>query len=133
MIDKIREYLFNQNIIDADSRICVDFLGNEPTDFAIMPMPTDPILEEYITGEKLYQFQFNLMGIMEFGEDTIKNIENSTFFENLYNTITNLNKQGTLPNIDGIQSIECLNNGTIEETGLTTARYSIQLRITYKK
>ena len=38
-----------------------------------------------------------------------------------------------LPNIDGIQSIECLSNGTIQDVQKGTAKYVIQMRITYLK
>ena len=35
--------------------------------------------------------------------------------------------------IDGIESIECINNGAILNTTTNTARYSIQIKITYEK
>ena len=43
------------------------------------------------------------------------------------------NSKGVLPEIDGIQSIECLNNGTIQDIQNGTAKYGIQMRITYIK
>ena len=40
---------------------------------------------------------------------------------------------GILPEIDGIETIECLSTGYAYQTGIDTARYQIQLRITYYK
>ena len=37
MIEKIRQYLIDNDIIDENCRINVDFLGEEPTEFAIVP------------------------------------------------------------------------------------------------
>ena len=58
---------------------------------------------------------------------------NSEFYENLYDLIETNNKKGILPNIEGIDSIKCLNNGGVDVTDVNTARYSIQMRITYFK
>ena len=58
---------------------------------------------------------------------------NSTFFENLYETIENNNRKKILPKINRIESIECLNNGAILDAGTNTARYSIQMKILYYK
>ena len=41
------------------------------------------------------------------------------------------NKHHILPDIKGIQSIECLSNGTIQDVQKGTAKYVIQMRITY--
>lgn len=43
------------------------------------------------------------------------------------------NNEGILPDIDGIETIECLDNGAILDATTNTARYSIQMKITYEK
>ncbi|MEI3530684.1 MAG: hypothetical protein V8Q75_06490 [Bacilli bacterium] len=63
----------------------------------------------------------------------MQNIANSSFYENLYELIEKNNKNKILPKIKGIDSIECLNNGAILNAGTNTARYSIQMKITYYK
>lgn len=133
MIDKIREYFRENKIIDKKNRLNVDFLGENPTEFAIMPIPVEPIIERYVSGSSLRQFQFQLISCNDYGPDVIQNMANSSFYEDLYNTIESNNEKGTLPKIDGIQSIECLNNGAILDVTTNTARYSIQMKITYLK
>lgn len=133
MIEKIRQYLIDNQIIDEGLRINVDFLGENPTEFALEPIPVNPILERYLNGSSLRQFQFQLLSCNDYGADVFQNIANSTYYENLYNLIESNNEKGILPDIKGIDSIECLNSGGILDAGTNTARYSIQMRITYYK
>lgn len=133
MIEKIRQYLIENNIVDENCRINVDFLGEEPTEFSIVPIAVDPILKKYIDGSSLRQYQFQLISCNYYGADVMQNIANSTFYENLYNLIEENNDAGILPKIKGIESIECLNNGAILDVTTNTARYSIQMKITYEK
>lgn len=133
MIEKIRQYFIENSIIDENSRINVDFLGENPTEFALEPIPVNPILESYINGASLRQFQFQLLSCNDYGADVMQNMANSTYYENLYGLIESNNKKRILPNIDGVESIECLNSGGILDAGTNTARYSIQMRIIYYK
>ena len=133
MIEKIREYFIENNIIDSKSRINVDFLGEKAEEFAIIPMPVNPILEQYVNGSSLRQFQFQLISCNHYGADVMQNMANSTFYEKLYDLIESNNNKRVYPQIDGIESIECLNNGAIVDATTNTARYSIQMRINYYK
>ena len=85
MIEEIRNYFFENNIIDENFRINVDFLGDEPTEFALEPIPVNPIVESYINGSSLRQFQFQLLSCNAYSADVIQNMSNSGFYENLYN------------------------------------------------
>lgn len=133
MIEKIRQYFIDNKIIDENCRINVDFLGEEATEFALEPIPVNPIVEKYINGDSLRQFQFQLLSCNDYSADVLQNMANSTFYENLYETIENNNRKKILPKIEKIKSIECLNNGAILNAGTNTARYSIQMKILYYK
>lgn len=133
MIERIREYLRENKIIDDNCRINVDFLGENPTEFAIVPLSVDPILEKYVDGTSLRQYQFQLISCNDYGSDVMQNIDNSAFYEQLYNLIDEKNNKNILPKINGIVSIECLNNGAILDATTNTARYSIQMKISYLK
>jgi hypothetical protein len=133
MIEKIRQYLIDIDVIDDNCRINVDFLGEEPTEFAIVPIAVDPIIERWITGQSIRQYQFELISCNDYGADVMQNMANSRFYEELYDLIEKNNKESTLPDIEGIQKIECLNNGAILDANTNTARYSIQMKITYFK
>ena len=134
MLEKIREY-FKKKVTLAEefNEILVDFLGKEATSYSIEPIPTDKVLRPYTDGGGLYQLVFQF-GSKEFYDESLnQNIENLNFYERLQNEIEENNSKGVLPEIDGIQSIECLNNGTIQDIQNGTAKYGIQMRITYIK
>ena len=133
MIDKLRNYFFELGIIDGNSNINVDFLSNEPIEYVIEPIPIEPILRQYADGSSLRQFVFQFGSREYFGADVIQNMKNTEFYEDFSELIEDNNKKGVLPNIKGIQSIECLNNGTINEDNTDNAKYVIQMRITYYK
>lgn len=133
MIEKIRKYLIENEIVDEECRVNVDFLGENPTEFAIIPIAVNPILKKYIDGSSLRQYQFQLISCNYYGADVMQNMANSKFYEELYDKIESNNDDGILPDIKGIESIECLNNGAILNVTTNTARYSIQMKITYEK
>lgn len=133
MIEKIRKYLIENKIVDENCRVNVDFLGENPTEFAIVPISVNPIVKKYIDGSSLRQYQFQLISCNDYGADVMQNMANSKFYEDLYELIETNNDNGILPDIDGIESIECLNNGAILNVTTNTARYSIQMKITYEK
>lgn len=133
MIDKLRQYFFDLGIIDENSNINVDFLSNEPIQYVIEPIPVEPIIKPYKDGGSLRQFVFQFGSREYFGADVVQNMANTEFYENFSALIEDNNRKGVLPKIDGIQSIECLSNGTINEDNTDNAKYVIQMRITYYK
>lgn len=133
MIDKLRNYFFELGIIDENSNINVDYLSNEPIQYVIEPIPVEPVLRQYADGSSLRQFVFQFGSREYFGADVVQNMANTEFYEDFSALIEDNNRKGVLPNIDGIQSIECLSNGTINEDNTDNAKYVIQMRITYYK
>ena len=133
MISKIRQYFFDLGIIDENSNINVDFLSNKPIEYVIEPIPMEPVIRQYADGSSLRQFVFQFGSREYFGADVIQNMRNTEFYEDFSELIEDNNKKGVLPKINGIQSIECLNNGTINEDNTDNAKYVIQMRITYYK
>ena len=133
MISKIRQYFFDLGIIDENSNINVDFLSNKPIEYVIEPIPVEPIIKPYKDGGSLRQFVFQFGSREYFGADVVQNMANTEFYENFSALIEDNNRKGVLPEIDGIQSIECLSNGTINEDNTSNAKYVIQMRITYYK
>jgi phosphoribosylaminoimidazole-succinocarboxamide synthase len=133
MITQIREYIASLSIINQFAQINVDFLGEKPTEYVIEPIPISQVLRNYTDGSTLNQYVFQFGSLEYYGSDVIENMQNSTFYETLTNCIQNNNRLGILPNVEGIQSIEVLNVGTIQNTTTDSAKYAIQMRITYFK
>ena len=134
MIEKIRDYFKSKVTLAKEfDNILVDFLGEDATSYSIEPIPVEPVLKFYADGGSLRQYVFQF-GSREFYDNSVaQNINNLGFYEKFQEEIETNNKNGVLPEITGIQSIECLNNGTIQDVQSGTAKYVIQMRITYEK
>ena len=134
-ISKTRDYLFN--VIDTltsntNYQINANMLGNVD-DYSLDKIPTESKVEPYITGGGLYQDVYSFRTRKSYGIDTITNLKNMGFFEQLEKAINTNNDRGILPDIDGIISIECVTPFTIQynEDG-KTAVFDCQIQLVYE-
>lgn len=134
MIEKIKEYFMNNiQLAQEFENILIDFIGDDAVTYTIEPVPVEPVIRPYSDGGSLNQYVFQF-GSREFYDNGLtQNIQNLNFYEQFKNEIENKNKRGILPDIEGIQSIECLTDGSIQDVQSGTAKYIIQMRITYLK
>ena len=134
MIEKIREYFLTKVTLAKEfDNILADFLGDKATSYTIEPIPIEPILRQYADGGSLRQYAFQF-GSREYYDDSVaQNIANLEFYEKFQEEIEKNNSNGVRPKITGIQSIECTSHGTLDGTESGTAKYVIQMKITYIK
>jgi len=131
IIKAIREYITKCPYLH-DGKIGVDYLENEVA-YSIEPTPVAPKASEFIDDSGIRQFAFIFASRESYGQETIQNMLNTEFYEDFSNWIEEQNNLGNLPEIEGIEEIECTSTGYSYQTGIDTARYQIQLRITYYK
>jgi len=134
MIQKLVDYFENHvTLANEFNDILVDFLGEEATTYSIEPIPTEQVSRPYTDGGSLNEFVFQF-GSREFYDESLtQNIDNLDFYERFSKEIEENNDKRILPDIDGIQGIYCKNNGTIQDIQNGTAKYGIQMSITYLK
>lgn len=135
-ISKLREYLLK--VIDEitgnkDYQINADMLDNEPNNYSLDKIPTEPQVERWITGVEIHRDIFSFRSRRNYSQDTINNLKNIGFFEIFENLIKNNNRNRILPDIKGIEEIECLNCGAMLNTDTNTAEFDIQIQITYRE
>lgn len=135
-ITKLRTYLLS--IIDAlvtnkKYQINANMLSNEPNNYSLDKIPTSSTVEEWITGTKICRDVYSFRSRVGYSQDTIENLINVGFFEIFEKLISSNNEKGILPNIEGIQSIQCLNCGSMNNANTNTAEFDIQIQITYKE
>lgn len=118
----------------------MDYLGENPADneVTIDAVPCKPILKQYSDGGSLRQFLFVIGSREYYSEDILQNILNNGLYEDLSEWITQQDRDGNLPQLDGgrfCQSIEALSTAyLLDENPLSNhARYQIQCRITYSE
>lgn len=132
-ISKLRDYLFNVINSLTENRnyqISADFLG-EIDDFSLDKIPIEKNVEKWVTGTEIKREVFSFKSRREYSQDTINNLKNIGFFEDFENIINSNSKKGILPEIPNIQSIECLNPGTLNNVDGTRAIFDIQVEIIY--
>ena len=134
MVDELIKY-FMQNVTLAETftNILADFLEEDATTYSIEPVPVEPVLKSYTDGSSLNQYVFQFSSREFYDNSKVQNINNLGFYDEFKEQIEYNNKHKILPNIDGIQSIECLSYGTIQSEEDGKAKYAIQMRIIYLK
>ncbi len=135
-ITKLRQYLFdvvNGLTSNRNYQINADMLSNKVDDWSLDKIPTATELETWITGNTIKQDTFSFRSRKAYSQDTINNLNNIGFFEQFETAIKSNNEAGVLPDIDGIEKIECLNCGTMIVNETNTAVFNIQIRITYRE
>ena len=135
-ISKLRTYLFS--IIDTlttdkSYQINANMLDNDINNYSLDKIPTSSTIEKWVTGVEIHRDVYSFRSRMAYSQDTINNLLNIGFFEKFESIIKSNNKKGILPEINGIQNIECLNCGTMNSADTNTAEFDIQLQITYRE
>ena len=135
-ITKLRTYLLS--IIDVlvtnkKYQINANMLSNEPNNYSLDKIPTSSTVEAWITGTKICRDVYSFRSRVGYSQDTIENLINVGLFEIFEKLISSNNEKGILPNIEGIQSIQCLNCGSMNNANTNTAEFDIQIQITYKE
>ena len=134
-ISKLRDYLFNIiNEIKQNEiyQINANMLSNEPINYSLDKIPTESKIEKWIFGIEIHRDVYSFRSRMEYSQDTINNLKNIGFFEEFENKIKENNENKILPDIEGIEKVECLNCGTMNYAETKTAEFDIQLQITYR-
>ena len=135
-ITKLRTHLLS--IIDVlvtnkKYQINANMLSNEPNNYSLDKIPTSSTVEAWITGTKICRDVYSFRSRVGYSQDTIENLINVGFFEIFEKLISSNNEKGILPDIEGIQSIQCLNCGSMNNANTNTAEFDIQIQITYKE
>ena len=134
-ITKLRSYLMNiiNDLVVNYEQLNINFLSNEPENYSLDKMPVEPQVEQWIIGNFLNRDVYSFRSRMNYSADVISNIENIGFYETFEKIIKQKNDANELPDIEGIQSIQCLNVGTMNNAETNTAEFDIQIQIEYRE
>lgn len=134
-ISKLRDYLFeiiNSLTTNRKYQINANMLSNKVEDYSIDKMPVQTEVEKWIIGPAIRRDVYSFRSRKSYSQDTIVNLKNMGFFEQFENAIKVNNEQHNLPDIENIESIECLNPFTMNNNDDgKTAEFDIQIQITY--
>ena len=134
-IAKLRQFLMTiiDNILtDTKYQINANMLSSDANNYSLDKIPTASIVERWIDGVTVYRDVYSFRSRNNYSQDTIINLLNVGFFEIFEKKIQEDNKLKVLPDIEGIQSIECLNCASMTNASTNSAEFDIQIQITYK-
>lgn len=135
-IDKLRGYLcdvINSLTNKENSRINADMLSKNVDNYSLDKIPTASVVMKWINGTEIRKDVFSFRSRKEYSTNEIINLQNIGFFEDFEKAINTNNKKGILPDIENIQSIECLNCGALLRAETNTAIFDIQIQIVYRE
>ena len=135
-IDNLRTYLCK--VIDTlttnkNFKINANMLSKNVNNYSLDKIPTASTVERWVNGVEIHKDVYSFRSRKEYSTNEINNLQNIGFFEIFESTIKSNNKKGVLPNIKGIESIECLNSGAMLSADTNTAIFDIQIQITYRE
>mgnify|MGYP001100743518 CR=1 FL=1 len=97
---------------------------------------TSPVLETYIDGSSVRQYQFNFNSREAYSMDRIMAIQAESFYEDFCNWVEEQNAAGNLPDMpEGCeaQALTILAPGFMLDATMENAFYQVQLQLQYFK
>ena len=134
-VTKLRAYLMDiiTELIGQYGEMNINFLSNEPNNYSLDKIPVAREVEKWIISDTIYRDVYSFRSRMNYSADTMSNIENIGFYETFEKIIKQKNNAGNLPDIEGIESIRCMNCGTMTNANTNTAEFDIQIQIEYRE
>ena len=135
-ITKLRAYLISiidTLLTDTKYSINANMLSADPNNYSLDKIPVDKSVEMWITGDEIHRDVYSFRSRNNYSQDTLNNLINIGFFEVFEKIISSNNEKGILPKIEGIQSIQCLNCGSMNNANTNTAEFDIQIEIDYRE
>lgn len=132
-VEALKEYLL-EVLGKVTEDLNVNFIDTSNVgDYSIIRLPVQPEVEKWIVPISVNQEVYNIESVKVYSQDQVSNLSNIGFFEKFENTIKTNNRKKILPLIDEIESIRCLNCGSLQMTNTNTAVFSIQIEINYRE
>lgn len=136
-IAKLGKYLESilEELNSKYKKINADFLGIDVNNYSLDKIPTASEVEIWLTGTKICRDVYSFRSRNAYSSDRLSNLKNIGFFETFQKIVNSNNDNGILPEIDNIESIECLNQGAFNSADASgkTAVFDIQLQIVYRE
>lgn len=121
------------------SRFRMDYLAENPTEYALYAVPSQINYRENVLGEEIpldiQTINYIFASKESYGADVQQNLANLGFYDTVVQWILDQNAQRNFPNFnDGrIKSIVPTLTAYPIQIGSDAAKYQIQLRITYRR
>jgi hypothetical protein len=137
IIEGLKNYLLTYTGLDENAPLWVQYLGDDPTQYAIAPLAGERVIDEYINGTRIMAYPFAFQS-MESTLEEVERLANCGFYEQFADWLDEQSDAGNLPDLpEGktAESIEATGAGgyQMEEGESGTAIYQAQCELVYKK
>ena len=133
-IEAIRAYLKEYSGLESKAPIWVDFLGPRASEYSIVPLGGDKILERYLDGGSQREYGFALQGMKATG-DNLTRLETLGFFEAFGDWLDTQTLARAFPVLDAkkdVLRIEATGWGYLmEQDESETGIYQVNCKLTY--
>jgi hypothetical protein len=136
IIESLKTYFAQYDGLEDGSPLYVDFLGETPVSYSIVPLAGTKVLQEYIDGSKLCAYPFAFQSV-ESTADELARIASFVSYETLSDWFDTQTDAEDLPDLGTgktAESIEALNWAYLFQQGSSdTGVYQIQAVLRYKQ
>lgn len=135
----LRAWLRKCPALVGTNRFRVDYLSERPTEYAIYAQPSTISYTENVLGERVPKdrqvINFIFASKENFGADETQNLANYAFYQDVVDWITAQNAAQNFPNLNEgtITSLVPTLTQYVSAPGTDSAKYQIQIQITYKR
>lgn len=137
--ENLRTWFRGCPLLAPSSRFRVDYLAENPTEYAIYSVPSSLSYHENVLGEEILDdvqaINFIFASKESYGADVDQNLGNLGFYEGVVAWILEQNAARKFPTINEgrVRSIVPTLTAYPVETGTDAAKYQIQIRLTYRR
>jgi len=136
IIEGIRDYIRTYTGLKEGAPVWVERLGNEPTEYAVLPLAGRRVVAEYITGKRVMEYSFAFRSMESTADDLVR-MENNGFYESFAQWLDDQTDAGDLPGLPAgmyAEGIEALGQGFLFQEGNSdTGIYQVQCRLVYEQ
>ncbi|MGN0975888.1 MAG: hypothetical protein ACI4OL_07775 [Gemmiger sp.] len=135
MIESMRSWLLACPLLAGD-RLNVNYLGDQSLEYALYEAPTQPVLRRYLDGSTQRRAAFALAAVQDYSPDILQNLAASGFWEQLTDWVELQNRRRNFPALGPGKTprkIEVTSTHYLLRTTPSTARYQVQLALTYEQ
>ncbi len=135
IIEGLADYFLKCPLL-KDGVFRVNALGSEPVEYALESAITSPVIQTYVDGSSIRQYQFNFNSREVYSMDRIMAVQNESFYEDLCNWVEEQSAAGDLPDMPQgceAQALTVLAPGFMLDATMENAYYQVQLVLKYFK
>lgn len=138
-VESIREWLAGCPALDAESPFSVDYFGGTPVEYAIFSVPSAIRYHDNVLGERVpdavQAIDYIFGSIEAYGPDVAQNAANLKLYQDVVQWMLDQNAARNFPELaEGrITAVEPTLTGYPIEAAANTARYQINIKITYRR